>query len=316
MAVRLIEMQRVLKDTGSVYLHCDPTMSHYLKLLMDCTFGEHNFRNEIVWCYKGASEAKNNFPSKHDIIFFYSRSDETIFNFDAIRVPYKDNNKDPAKWKDGEHEKHPLGTKCLDWFDDIPSFMTASQSKERTGYPTQKPLALLERIIKASSNEGDVVLDPFCGCATTCVAAERLNRQWVGIDVSEKAFDLVKVRLHQEIQLGNLPMFKGRAAFSDKHLLYREDIPARTDLDTSPLVGKHKQEVKKMLYGEQGGYCGICDKHFEIIHLEIDHIYPKSKGGGDNISNLMLLCGHCNKTKGAKELAEAKSIIQPSNKKS
>ena len=191
----------------------------------------------------------------------------------------------------------------------------AARSKEYVGYPTQKPLKLLERIISASSNEGGIVLDPFCGCATTCVAAEKLKRQWVGIDVSEKAFDLVKVRLNQEVQLGNLPMFKGRAAFSNKSLIYREDIPARTDLDTRPLVGKYKTEVKKMLYGEQGGYCGICDKHFEIIHLEIDHIYPKSKGGGDNISNLMLLCGHCNKTKGAKELAEAKSIIRPLDKK-
>ena len=310
LAVRLIEMHRVLKPTGSIYLHCDQTMSHYLKLLMDCVFGHRNLRNEIVWCYKGASEAKKSFPNKHDIILFYSKSDEITFNFDAIRLPYKDDNKNAAKWKDGEHEKHPLGTKCLDWFDDIPSFMTASQSKERVGYPTQKPLALMERIIKASTNEGDLVLDPFCGCATTCVAAERLKRKWIGIDVSEKAYDLVQERLTKEVQWGNLPMYKGKVAFSDRHLIFREDIPERTDIETKPLRGKYKQEVKKKLYGEQGGYCGICDKHFEIIHLEIDHIYPKSKGGGDHLSNLMLLCGHCNKRKADKEPAEAKSIIR------
>ena len=199
MAIRLIEMQRILKDTGSIYLHCDSTMSHYLKILMDLIFGENNFRNEIVWCYKGASEMKKGFPKKHDIIFLYTKTEKTIFNYDAIRIPYKDSSKKFAKWKDGIHEKNPLGTKCLDWFDDIPSFMTASQSKERVGYPTQKPLALLERIIKASSNEGGVVLDPFCGCATTCVASEKLGRKWIGVDISVKAYDLVRERLKKEV---------------------------------------------------------------------------------------------------------------------
>ncbi len=220
MAIRLIEIQRILKDTGSIYFHCDPTMSHYLKILMDIIFGEKNFRNEIVWCYKGASEMKKGFPKKHDIIFLYAKTEKTIFNYDAIRTPYKDSSKDFAKWKDGIHEKNPLGAKCLDWFDDIPSFMTASQSKERTGYPTQKPLALLERIIKASSNEGDIVLDPFCGCATTCIAAERLGRKWIGIDVSVKAFELVKQRLKKEVQSD---------LFETKEVPYTTIPPERTD---------------------------------------------------------------------------------------
>ncbi|MCY4524883.1 MAG: DNA methyltransferase, partial [Halobacteriovoraceae bacterium] len=115
MAIRLMEMQRILKDTGSIYFHCDPTMSHYIKLLMDIIFGEKNFRNEIIWCYKGASEAKKSFPKKHDIIFYYSKSEQANFNFDSIRIPYKSNNIKPAKWKDGIHKKNPLGTKCLDW---------------------------------------------------------------------------------------------------------------------------------------------------------------------------------------------------------
>lgn len=199
MAIRLIECYRVLKDTGSIYYHCDQTMSHYIKLLMDIIFGERNFKNEIIWCYKGASEAEFYFPRKHDTILFYAKSDNTPFNFDAVRVPYKDGNNKPAKWADGEHGKNPLGTKCLDWWDSIPSFMTASQSKERTGYRTQKPLRLLKRIIEASSNTGNVVLDPFCGCATSSIAAEILDRKWVGIDISYKAFELVQERLKKEI---------------------------------------------------------------------------------------------------------------------
>ena len=222
MAIRLIECKKVLKDTGSIYLHCDPTMSHYLKLIMDCIFGENNFRNELIWCYKGASEMKFAFPKKHDIILFYAKTTLTKLNYDEIRVPYKDNNKKIAKWADGIHKKHPFGTKCLDWFSDIPSFMTASQSKERVGYPTQKPLALLNRIIKASSNEGDVILDPFCGCATTCISAEILNRNWIGIDISYKAFELVKERLKKEVKQDLLDW--------DKKIIFRTDTPKPSNI--------------------------------------------------------------------------------------
>ena len=203
MAIRLIECHRILKETGSLYLHCDPTMSHYLKIVLDCIFGEKRFRNEIVWCYKSPNDVKKHLPRKHDIIMFYAKSDSTLFNRERIRIPYADKNDKPAKWvvngKERYVKKNPNGTLCLDWWHDIPSFSTASQSKERVGYPTQKPLALLERIIKASSNEGDMVLDPFCGCATTCVAAEKFNRHWVGVDVSAEAHHLVKSRLIKEV---------------------------------------------------------------------------------------------------------------------
>ena len=194
-AVRLIEMHRVLKDTGSIYLHCDSTASHYLKILLDGIFGKDMFKNEVIWCYKGASGARKSFPSKYDCILFYARSEKNVFNFDAIRVPYKGESKKGVTWNNVVYEKHPLGTKCLDWFSDIPSFMTASQSKERTGYPTQKPQALLERIIKASSNEAGMVLDPFCGSGTTCVAANRLKRNWIGIDINEDAIKIAKTRI-------------------------------------------------------------------------------------------------------------------------
>ena len=195
MAIRLIEMRRILKDTGSIYLHCDPTMSHYLKLLMDCIFGDKNFRNEIIWGYSGGSNLKNAFLRKHDIILFYAKG-RNVFNRDDVRVPFASNTR-IVNGRYGVYVRDARGKKCLDWWGDIPSFSTSTQAKERVGYPTQKPLALLSRIIKASSSEGDLILDPFCGCATTCVAAEKLGRQWVGIDVSMAACEFAKIRFER-----------------------------------------------------------------------------------------------------------------------
>ena len=194
MAIRLIECHRILKESGSLYLHCDPTMSHYLKLLMDCIFDESNFRNEIVWAYTGPGSPKmKQFNRKHDIILWYCKGKKWTFNGDDVRLPYKDPNQRPRRAFDtGGHftkesiEKMRTRGKIPEtWWSDIA--LAVRSKKERTGYPTQKPLKLLERIIKASTNEGDVVLDPFCGCATTCVAAEKLNRNWIGIDISKKA---------------------------------------------------------------------------------------------------------------------------------
>jgi len=208
MAVRLIECHRVLKDTGSLYLHCDPTMSHYLKLAMDYIFGEKNFRNEIIWHYRRWTAGNKNFQKMHDIILRYTRSNE--FTFNLQHEPYGDWIKKDYGYVDEETgrrwrwhtvkgnrykvflEDENKGVKLNDVWQ-IPYL--GSTAKERTGYPTQKPLALLERIIKASSNKGDLVLDPFCGCATTPVAAEKLNRRWVGVDVSIEAYEQVKERI-------------------------------------------------------------------------------------------------------------------------
>ena len=245
MAIRLMEMHRILKNTGSLYFHCDPTMSHYIKLVMDIIFGENNFRNEIVWFYKGTTNTRKMYGRKHDIIFFYSNSQNYIFNADDIRIAYSENSK-YKRDKEGKLYKYwskkignyyppqkfnnqweLLGKLCYDCFDDIPS-MATSHGKQYIGYPTQKPLALLERIIKASSNKGDIILDPFCGCATTCVAAEKLDRQWIGIDISQKAYELVKKRLNKEI--------KGEQENGQRDLLnYEKEVyfttipPKRTD---------------------------------------------------------------------------------------
>lgn len=199
MTERLVEMHRILKPTGSIYLHCDPTASHYLKHLMDSVFGKENFRNEIVWCYRQGGRGKSHFARKHDIILFYARSANNIFYDDEVRIPYDGTGGYQTSGKGVTHKDsgrtylpNPLGKVPEDWWD-IPTI--PPMSKERTGYPTQKPLALLHRIIKASNKEGDLVLDPFCGCATTCVASEQLKRKWIGIDCNINAINMAKKRL-------------------------------------------------------------------------------------------------------------------------
>ena len=288
MAIRLLEMKRLLKpEGGGIYLHCDPTMSHYLKLVMDAIFGRKDFRNEIVWCYTGPGSPKmRQFNRKHDIILWYSKGDKWIFNSDDVRIPHKKLNTNlkgaaisapmTAELKDEYLKKGKIPET---WW---PDFSPVGRLKnERTGYRTQKPLDLLRRIIEASSNKDDMVLDPFCGCATTCVAAEDLQRKWIGIDIGEKAAELVQMRMKE-----NLGMFYDG--------VHRTDIPQRTDLGKLPSYKSHKQT----LYGFQGGHCNGCDEHFKPQNLTVDHIIPRSGGGTDHIGNLQLLCGYCNSVKG------------------
>ena len=297
MAVRLLEMRRLLKATGSIYLHCDPTASHYLKMLMDAVFGQRQFRNEVIWSYRRYTARSNRFQREHDVILFYGKDSPT---FNVVLEPYGEGS--------GKHDSHYKRDEDGRWFrwqkrrgqepykvylsegrraGDVwqISHINAS-AKERVGYPTQKPLALLERIIKASSNEGDVVLDPFCGCATACVAAEKLARQWIGIDISPKAAELVNVRLQDS--MGSL--------FHHGYVTTRTDIPQRTDVDAP----KNYRQNKHVLYGEQEGRCGGCRTPFEFRHFEVDHMVPQSRGGTDHIDNLQLLCGHCNRVKGSR----------------
>ena len=283
MSARLIELRRVMKPTASIYLHCDPTASHYLKMVMDCVFGRNQFQNEFIWHYGGGGAAKTRWGRKHDVLLFYSAGDSWTFNADDVRTPHK--------WVDGQkradgsdrNEKGKLADDVWQHHGVMP------WSGERVGYPTQKPTALLERIIKASSNEGDVVLDPFCGCATTAIAAEKLGRQWVGIDLSPLAFQLVKQRLGSQLDLPDLEPTER----TGKHL-------ERTDYGTLPKPKTHKGT----LYGEQAGDCNGCGVHFPIVNFDIDHIVPKSKGGSDIKSNLQLLCGNCNSRKGTGSMSQ------------
>ena len=242
MAIRLIEMRRVLKDTGSIYFHCDPTMSHYIKIMMDTIFGEDNFRNEIIWCYRGAGYPKKDFGKRHDIVLRYSKTNNYYINIDAVRENYAETTKQRfkhyigniRKGKDfGIQQLNPLGKHPDDWWEIQP---VAPSAKERKGYPTQKPLKLLERIIKASSKENDVILDPFCGCATTGIASEILNRNWIGIDISIKAYDLVRERLTEEVE-GKFD-FQGKNGNGIK-VHFSTDSPKRTDRNKDDRLKKY-----------------------------------------------------------------------------
>ena len=208
MVIRLAHMRVLLKPTGSLYLHCDPTASHYIKVILDGVFGHANCRNEIIWCYRGAGYPKTDFGRKHDTIHRYSKTNRYTFNLDDVRVPYAPATVDRfqhhignvrGESDYGEQTLHEKGRCPDDWWEIQP---IAPSAKERMGYATQKPLNLLDRIIKASSNTGDVVLDPFCGCATTLEAAHRLNRKWIGIDIAIHAVKRVaRVRLTERCGL-------------------------------------------------------------------------------------------------------------------
>ena len=365
MAVRLLEMRRVIKSTGSIWLHCDDAAAHWLRVLMDAVFGVAAFRNEVIWKRIGNHNDAGRFGRTNDRLLYYGAPIQR----DAVRVPLNPANV-TSKYrhhdKRGRYRKGDLtgpGTsegeagcgwkgwnptnigRCWSvprtgayakWIDanlipdyrsvasvrerldllseagliaftsagtpELKRYLSAnpgqvppdvwtdispvnSQAKERTGYPTQKPLALLGRIICASSNPGDMVLDPFCGCATALVAAETLHRRWAGIDLSPLAVKLVGERL------------------SDQHgvfgqIVARDDIPQRDDQGKLPNYRTHRHT----LYGRQEGICNGCLVHFPFRNLTVDHIVPRSKGGNDHEGNLQLLCGACNSRKGARTM--------------
>ena len=328
MTQRIIELHRVLKKTGSFYLHCDPTASHYLKIVLDTIFGKNNFRNEIVWCYKDGANSRKYYNKKHDIIFFYTKTNVYLFNYQfilrklsettikkykqednigkyrlmgrgMIDSPIKSARDVSPSWEDSNPElvyRHYLkkGGLPLDWIEISP---INQNSKERTGYRTQKPLALLNRIIKASSKERDIVFDPFCGCATTCVAAQQLNRKWIGIDIETKATDLLIERLSDDAGL-----------FSD--FVHRIDVPQRTDLKIEPIT----KTIKERLFQKQKEKCNACDVEMRIIDFEVDHIIPKMKGGGDYYENYQLLCSKCNRVKGDRPMEYLRTKIKSREK--
>ena len=356
MAVRLLEMKRILKPTGSIYLHCDPTASHYLKLTMDSVFGAEQFRTEITWkrtsAHSDARQGRQQHGRVHDLILFYTRSDRwtwnriyTNYDPDYVDQFYRhvepeterryrlDNLTGPGGAAKGNPSYEVMGVtrywrysqermaelieqgrvvqsrpgavpaykRYLDEMPGVPlqDIWTdikpiGARSKERVNYPTQKPIALLERIIQASSNEGDTVLDPFCGCATALIAAEKLGRQWIGIDLSPVAKTLVQRRMANEL------------GFDSLQAIYRDDTPKRTDMGLLPPYQTHKHT----LFGIQEGICAGCKVLFPFRNFTIDHVVPRARGGTDHVDNLQLLCNACNSLKGARTQAEFMAALQ------
>jgi DNA modification methylase len=342
MTQRLIEMHRVLKNTGSIYLHCDPTASHYLKIVLDEIFGRDNFRNEIVWersPMKGAKATSGQFGRNIDIILFYSKNSKECY-FVQLYKPHdlkSKNNKFRFTDENGRiySRDTPLGDyskdsiaefeKCgkiyttkngkkqlIRFLDEVKGLTIGSTwsdikpinqvSSERTGYPTQKPLQLLHRIIKASSKEGDLVLDPFCGCATTCVAAEQLQRKWIGVDIEKQAAMVLIERLEKDGNIGDSLSFKQKGV----DFVHREDVPQRTDIEQEPIT----TNIKERLFKEQKGCCNACSIELDIWHFEVDHIIPRAKGGGNYYENYQLLCGNCNRIKGDRPMEYLRTKIK------
>ena len=361
MSVRLLELHRVLKSTGSIYLHCDPTASHYLKGIMDALFGGSSFQNEITWQRTTAHSDSKRYGANTDTILFYTRSDRWTWNpqfnpyEESYRARFRYKDPDGRAWADyditakglsgGGYEYEYKGVKSLwrvpletmkqldaegrlhftskggirrkryldemkgrpvqsSWTDiDVIN----SQARERTGWRTQKPVALLERIISASSNPSDIVLDPFCGCATACIAAEKLGREWIGIDIVPQAAQVLTDRARRELQIPlNDDDGNGWEDWTPRIL---SKPPRRTD-DPALHGTMDPQSDKELLYACQERKCAGCEYELPLHILTIDHITPRSKGGVDAIGNLQLLCHACNAIKGNRDMGYLKTQLQ------
>ena len=382
MAPRLAEVWRVLKPNGSMYLHCDPHASHYLKQLCDCIFGPGRFRNEIVWKRTSTkSLGTQRYARDGDRILYYTKS-ATDFVWEQqyqphdpeyVRKNYRYDDGDglgvhrlqpltggkaggplayepfkgamPSKgraWSPPRRDKFPAAAaaklpanyeqldvleKCAALDDagliywstngvpnyksylsnkqgnpasDIITHIPPVAGKERTGWPTQKPLALYELFITASSNPDDLVLDPFCGCATTMVAAERLGRQWVGIDIDEVAIGITQKRLQDESDAAvhNVDLDGLREGLPSLHL------PPRPPIRTDPERPTRSPRIREIRWAELGTgdrrQCPGCSRRKYYDDFDLDHIVPRAKGGLDADENLQLLCSSCNRIKGGR----------------
>ena len=342
MAVRLIEPHRVLNDTGSIYLHCDPHASHYLKVLMDYVFGKENFRNEVVWSYRKMPNKIKAFQKNNDILLFYAKGIHYVFNTQyaepsssslqtfehARRIGYNANKKkkmvtvfDWHKYRQAIQDgKIPPDLQAVNFSGGNPPMRSvwvdlpiiSPSAKERIGYPTQKPLALLDRIIKASSNAGDLVLDPFCGCTTTCMAAELNGRQWIGIDINPQAFYLSYYRSRTELKAAFDFNIGGKDGV-DMHLKSMPEVDL-DDLDLALYVGgkprakrpskRYRDKYFNALYDAQEGQCWGCLRRYdERLNYELDHLVPLARGGTNARDNFQVLCFICNKAKRDKDMA-------------
>ncbi len=290
MTLRIAEIHRVLKPTGSFYLHCDRNASHYLKLVLDTIFCSQRgeFRNEIVWCYRKWNIKQPQFPSNHDTIFFYTKSSKNTFN--TLYLPKS--NKSSGKGKkiqsivgeDGKRKSIYLdevseGTPTPDWWE---ISIINPMAKERLGYPTQKPEALLERIIKASSNENDVILDAFLGGGTTLSIAQRLNRQWIGIDITYQSIGITLKRLQDsfgeeildKIQLSGIP----KDVESAIALSLKKDDRTRKEFETwAVLTYSNNRAIINDKKGKDQGIDGLA--YFQGENNETEKIILQVKSG-------------------------------------
>ncbi len=323
---RLILLRELLSEKGSIYLHCDWHKSHYLRFLLDEVFGEGNFVNEIIWNYKGTTNTTSSFARKHDTLFCYSRTKDYIFNFDNIRIPFesddgfkKDNNGKYYKyWSKKVGDYYPkqefkngkwnlLGKPCLDVFNDIPS-MATSHGYEMENYPTQKPEALLERIIKASSNENSIVLDCFAGSGTTMAVAEKLNRRWIGADCNKGSIQtiikrLTKIKQEKDLITKNdndiLHFRVNNYDFQEKYSL-REIIFDKYSID------KIKDSLFDGVIGEE--LVKIVDFNKPLTKLDIEELKNELKTTKtEEVRNIIIICS-------GQELALA-SELEKYNKK-
>jgi site-specific DNA-methyltransferase (adenine-specific) len=311
MAIRLVELHRVLKKTGSLYLHCDPTASHYLKMILDQVFGTKQFLSEIAWCYSERELSKRYWNHKHDTIFFYvkDRSSGYTFNWQSAMIDYSAGTYKKFSLIDDEGryyqlrgrnikgspyiKKHGLpkavesespelvyrdyidmkkGVPPRDWFTDIPIINRAA--KERLGYPTQKPVALLERLIQASSNPGDVVMDPFCGCGTAVVAAEKLGRHWIGIDITYIAVALIKKRLAEQFPDAHFTEHGIPRSAADARILFQQSPIEFQKWAVSILGGQPHQRQG----GGDRGIDGLL--YFQDYERAYHKVIVEVKGGG------------------------------------
>ena len=305
MSPRLIELRRVLKSTGSLYLHCDPTASHYLKILCDSILGKNSYRNEIIWCYRKWAVAQSQFVSNHDVILFYTKEPKgNIFN--TLFVPLSEGTM--KRWK-GKKQRAVFdsagkrsatndaedseGTPMFDWWN---ISIINPASKERLGYPTQKPVALLERIVQASSNPGDVVLDPFCGCGTTIDAAEKLGRKWIGIDVTQLATSLIKSRLRDTYGSKLEIVTVGEPTTPNEAATLAEDDKYQFQWWALGLVGARPVEQKK---GADHGIDGKILFRDDPNAAKPEQIIIQVKGGKTGVKDVRDLRGVLDREKAA-----------------
>ena len=328
MSLRITEIHRVLKPTGSFYLHCDPTSSHYLKLVLDAIFCSQggNFVNEIVWGYSIGGKSQNAFGRKHDVIFFYAKiAGAHIFDETGASIQRKPNshmrvgvNADGREFqektdrKTGKVYRYYLdeGKIAEDYWTDIETLNR--EDKERLGYPTQKPEALLERIIQTSSNAGDVVLDAYCGCGTTVAVAQRLNRKWIGIDITYQSISVIEKRLREHfgetvldsIELDGVP----RDMASAEALAHKKDDRLRKEFEKwAVLTYTNNRAVINEKKGADAGIDAVA--HFLTGKNDNAKIIFQVKSGGVKRGDIATLHGDMEREQAA--LAVLISLEEP-----